>query len=95
MALKTEKREDSLVIHLNETFDFSSIEEFKSAYDTNNADDFTVDFSDTDRIDTGGLGMLLSMKRRAGGRPITLTNCKSQIHTLLIISHLDEQFVIC
>ncbi len=94
MTLKIEKNDSGIVIHLGDKFDFSGVDEFKSAYENNTSDKYTIDFRETNYMDSSGLGMLLNMKRSTENAPIDLINCKSQIKKILVVSRFDEQFQI-
>ena len=92
MTLQIDKTDDNTIIYLQDKFDFSSADDFKHAYEDNDDTEYTVDFRDTNYMDSSGLGILLNMKRSVGDKKISLINCKSQIKRVLIISRFDEQF---
>ncbi|MGH1486672.1 MAG: STAS domain-containing protein [Cellvibrionaceae bacterium] len=92
MTLQIDKANDNIIIYLQDKFDFSSADDFKNAYENNEEAEYTVDFRDTNYMDSSGLGILLNMKRSVGDKKISLINCKSQIKKVLIISRFDEQF---
>ena len=92
MTLQVDKANDNVIIYLQDKFDFSSADDFKAAYEENEESEYTIDFRDTDYMDSSGLGILLNMKRTVGDKKISLINCKSQIKKVLIISRFDEQF---
>lgn len=92
MNVRCNNQEDKVTIYLGDKFDFSSIDVFKSAYENNPADNYVVDFRDTNYMDSSGLGMLLNMKRTTGHNAIDLINCKTQIKKVLVVSRFDEHF---
>jgi len=92
MAITFSKKEEEVTIFLGDKFDFSELDVFKSAYKDNPGKNYVVDFRETNYMDSSGLGMLLSMKRAAGGNAIDLINCKAQIKKVLVVSRFDEHF---
>ena len=94
MAIHIEHEEDKTIIHLDEKFDFSGADDFKSAYVNHPSSSYIIDFMNTDYMDSSGLGMLLNMRRSLEDKPISLINCKPQIKRVLAISRFDEQFII-
>ena len=105
MTIHIEHEEDKTIIHLDEKFDFSGADDFKSAYVNHPSPSYIIDFMNTDYMDSSGLGMLLNMRRSLEDKPmnmrrsledkpISLINCKPQIKRVLAISRFDEQFII-
>lgn len=94
MTLHVEHEAEKTVIHLEEKFDFSGVDEFQTAYADHPSSSYIVDFANTDYMDSSGLGMLLNMRRLLEDKPIELINCKPQIKRVLAISRFDEQFTI-
>ena len=78
-------------------FTLASNPEVRAAYQrvpTNQP--ITVDLSDTDYLDSAGLGMLVRLREHAGSgkSAITLTGVKPAIRTVLDIAHFDRLFTI-
>ncbi|MBX2809463.1 MAG: STAS domain-containing protein [Cellvibrionaceae bacterium] len=94
MKLHVETKDNATTVYLNDRFDFSYIDDFQSVYADSRAAGYTIDFRETDYMDSSGLGMLLNMKRALGDVPIDLINCKPQIKKILVISRFDNQFSI-
>jgi anti-anti-sigma factor len=57
---------------------------------------FLVDFSETDYLDSSGLGMLLLLREFAGGENsrITIAGCCDKIKRILDIANFDKLFTI-
>jgi anti-anti-sigma factor len=77
-------------------FDFSSLQDFRSAY-TNYNDKpmtFRVDFSQTEYMDSAALGMLLVLKEFAEkmGGAVTLYKPTNTIKSILDIARFDTLF---
>lgn len=94
MKLNFKTKDDNTTVYLNDRFDFSYIDDFQSIYNDNASAHYTIDFRETDYMDSSGLGMLLNMKRSVGDVDISLINCKPQIKKILIISRFENQFSI-
>ncbi len=93
MSFNTSLKDNILTITLGNKFDFDSIEDFQKTYIDSNAKEYTIDFRNTEYMDSSGLGMLLNMKRKLGENiSITLTNCRPQIKKVLVISRFEQKF---
>lgn len=58
---------DTVVVHMGPSLDFRNADEFKSTFQEYVADDvqnFILDFSDTEVLDSSGLGAIFSLYRR-------------------------------
>lgn len=90
---------NDLNIAISGRFDYTTVPEFKSLY---GGDQVTlppvivIDLTQTESIDSTALGMLLMLRRRAGGdlASITLKNPNEDIIKILSIAHLDSMFQI-
>lgn len=95
MAISTEFKDGTLKIFLKERFNFSLVEEFRSAYIDLKPKAIVVDFAQSDYMDSSGLGMLLNMRREFDDHlPISLINCNQNIKKVLIISRFETYFKI-
>lgn len=56
---------------------------------------YTVDFSDTEFIDTAGLGLLLQLREYAGKRELVrCRHLRAELHQLLRMADLESQVVL-
>ncbi|MEZ8148748.1 anti-anti-sigma factor [Enterovibrio norvegicus] len=98
MAISCEERKEgnSVVIHVNGQFDFSVVQEFRSAYQDCQGKDIVVDFRGTEYIDSAGLGMLLNMQTFLEQKDgdIRLINTMPQIKRVLVIARFEKKFKI-
>lgn len=99
MGISSQYAEDkkSLNIAIKGKFDFNMVNDFRKAYSgsDNVVKECTVDFRDSDYLDSSGLGMLLNLKRfYKDDIKINLANCKPQVKKILIISRFDKKFSI-
>ena len=86
-----------LTIRIIGHFNYSESRDFRAAYsDTLKSGlDYIIDLRLTKHVDSSGLGMLLSMKKRLpNGTSILIVNCSSQTKTILHCSRLDRMFQI-
>jgi anti-anti-sigma factor len=94
MTLSVQQADGNVTICLSDKFDFMSADNFRQAYESNEGENYIVDFKSTEYMDSSGLGMLLNMKRSIGAKDISLINCKPQIKKVLVISRFEEHFSI-
>ncbi|UTA47666.1 STAS domain-containing protein [Simiduia sp. 21SJ11W-1] len=93
MAIRYETNGDTLIIHLDNKFDFDSVEEFRDTYKGTTPKAVTVNFANTSYMDSSGLGMLLNMHRTLGdATTITLANCQPAVKRILAISRFENFF---
>lgn len=88
----------SFTIRVKGCFDFRLMSGFREAYDDieQHVKTITVDFRETETIDSAGLGMLLNLRKSVGGnkKTIRLTHCRDEIKEQLIAASLDQFFEI-
>lgn len=88
----------TLVIKVDEKFDFGKVQGFRDAYDNlpEKVKVIEVDLSDTEYMDSSALGMLLNMQKTLSDRQIEykITHCRAQVSRILKISRFDKKFVI-
>ncbi|KPC54102.1 STAS domain-containing protein [Amantichitinum ursilacus] len=93
-ALKLEQ--NIAQIQLNGHFTFEAHRDFKQvtqeALDNPSVTALTLDFAGVDYMDSAALGMLLLLNERAGGRRITLVNCKGTVKAVLDIANFGKIF---
>ncbi|MDX2507148.1 MAG: STAS domain-containing protein [Gammaproteobacteria bacterium] len=80
-------------------FDFSSHKEFRDVYrnaPSGSDNEFIIDLSATDYIDSSALGMLLLLREHAGSdhAKIKLQACRDNVKDILIVSNFDKLFTI-
>jgi anti-anti-sigma regulatory factor len=110
MAITTEYRQQNevLVIKTGEKFDFSKVEDFRSAYGSVNPDtrhiavdlsnteymDIALDFSRVGYLDSSALGMLLNMQKslKQNNYTYSIENARPQVAKILQISRFDKKF---
>ncbi len=87
-----------VVIRVRGRFDFSTHQEFRSAYENAapGTRDFEVDLKEATYLDSSALGMLLLLRDHAGGdhAQIRITHCNPDVRKILTISNFEELFAI-
>ena len=87
-----------LVIAVKGRFDFSSLQLFRGAYENANRQPHTyiIDLKEADYLDSSALGMLLALREHAmhSGAEIKIINCNKDVKKILVITKLDEIFMI-
>lgn len=85
-------------IVLSGKFDFSYLNEFRTAYETapTEAKLYVIDMRSVDMIDSSALGMLLKMKRslNLSDGEIQIINCSDNVEKILKIAKFDLMFAI-
>ncbi len=99
MSIETKPSSDgkSVVINVKGRFDFSQVNDFRKAYESNPVNAlFTVDLRQTEHIDSSALGMLLNMRNFLGGdaAKIEIVNSAPGIRKIFEISRFDKKFTI-
>lgn len=86
----------TLTIEVQGRFDFSSLQVFRSAYEsaTSQPENYIVEMKDCDYLDSSALGMLLSLRDYAGGdsAQVKIQGCTNDVRKILLITKLDELF---
>ncbi len=77
-------------------FDYDLIDEFRDSYAgmVDNSMDVSLDFSQTEHIDSSALGMVLNMKNylKKEDRAIQIKNCKPNLMKLFSMAHFERKF---
>ncbi|GLS27860.1 STAS domain-containing protein [Marinibactrum halimedae] len=96
MSLSVRSEDKRVMIVLDRIFDFSEAKTFRDAYVKNVANEYVVDFRNTEYIESSGLGILLNMYRYFEGEKLSLmlVNCRPQIKRVLLISRFESKFKI-
>lgn len=96
MSITSSKSGTVLTISIVGRFDFSSHKDFKNTYANFNGDNnnYIVDMSATEYIDSSALGMLLLLREHAGSEQskITIKGASSDVKEILIVSNFDKLF---
>lgn len=86
----------TLVIRLDNKFDFGKVQDFRTAYAELDAGVkcIEVDLVSTDYMDSSALGMLLNMQKSLSDKNLTyrITNVRPQVARILSISRFDKKF---
>lgn len=100
MAINATKNADGseLTIRISGRFDFSSHQDFRSAYENlpTKPKTYLLDMRETTYLDSSALGMLLLLRDYAGGdnARIHLNNCNADVRKILTISNFEQLFTI-
>jgi len=100
MSVKTSPSEDGveLKISVDGRFDFSSHQDFRSAYENagKGYQRYQVDMAATTYLDSSALGMLLLLRDYAGGdtAQVSITNCSNDVRKILTISNFEQLFTV-
>ncbi len=86
-------------ISISGRFDFSSHKEFREAYrntPSGSDNEFTIDMSGTEYVDSSALGMMLLLREHAGGdqAKVSVSGCRKEVKDILIVSNFDKLFII-
>jgi len=101
MNVETQFTQDNkvLTISINGDFNFLLLNEFRKAYNNDEADKaekIVVDMRKTETIDSSALGMLLNMQRhlKKSNGEISIVNCNSVVEKIFNITHFEKKFSI-
>ena len=99
MAITSTVSGNTVKISISGRFDFSCHKDFRDAYrDTPSGSDneYIIDMSATEYVDSSALGMLLLLREHAGSDQsnVTLKNCRADVKDILIVSNFDKLFII-
>lgn len=98
ISAKVSSDKQTLTIHIDGRFDFSSLQAFKDVYESQNNifPNYVINLKDADYLDSSALGMLLALREYAGGESanISIENCNPDIKKILRITKLDDLFTV-
>ena len=100
MAVLTASSADGteLIIKIKGRFDFSTLQEFRNAYEQAPLEmsSYVVDLKDATYLDSSALGMLLLLRDHAGGDSshVKIINCNPDVKKILSISNFEQLFTI-
>lgn len=96
MSVTSERSPDKqkLTIKIKGRFDFSTHQDFRGAYEREDAKHYVVDLKETNYLDSSALGMLLLLRDHAGGEraDVRLENCSADVIKILAISNFSKLF---
>ena len=80
-------------------FDFGSHKEFREAYrnsPSGSNNEYIIDMSSTEYVDSSALGMMLLLREHAGGdhANVSINGCRKEVKDILIVSNFDKLFKI-
>lgn len=89
-----EVKDNTLYIYVKEKFSIDSFSDFQNAYMSNEYDHVVIDFSQTQHIDSGGLGMLLQLRTHLGedSSKITLVGLSDHILKVFEVVNFEQLF---
>lgn len=99
MSITSTVNGNAVNITISGRFDFSCHKEFRDAYrDTpsGSGNEFVIDMSGTEYVDSSALGMLLLLREHAGSdqSDVNLKGCSPDVKDILIVSNFDKLFKI-
>lgn len=99
MSITTSVNGNKVNISISGRFDFASHKEFREAYRNTpegSSNEFIIDMSGTEYVDSSALGMMLLLREHAGSEQanIAIKNCRSEVKDILIVSNFDKLFKI-
>lgn len=86
-------------IHIAGRFDFSSHKDFREAYRNTPAgskNEYNINMSETEYVDSSALGMLLLLREHAGSDQsnVAIQGCRQDVRDILLVSNFDKLFKI-
>lgn len=87
-------QDNTLYIYAGSQFTINYFPEFQATYENKTFDKVVIDFSETDTIDSGGLGMLLQLRTLQGENAsnITLKSVSKQILKVFEVVNFEKLF---
>lgn len=92
--ISCELENKTLKIFVEGDFSIKHFPEFQACYEDRAFDEVVIDFSNTDHIDSGGLGMLLQLRTNLGsdGNNITLKGLSVKILKVFEVVNFEKLF---
>jgi len=86
-------------ISVSGRFDFTCHKDFREAYrntPAGNTNEFIVDMTAAEYIDSSALGMLLLLREHAGSEQscVSIKGCRNEVKDILVLSNFDKLFTI-
>ncbi len=96
MQIKTFNQDGRVRFVLSGSFTFDAYRDFKAEYtpilDSGAFSEMEIDLGGVEYLDSSALGMLLLLKERVGTKPITLSNSKGTVKSVLEIANFHQLF---
>ncbi|HIJ83462.1 MAG: STAS protein [Magnetococcales bacterium] len=95
MAIQVSNEGDSVVVVLEERFNFEIHREFRDVYAKSPPDKrFVLDMKKVEYLDSSALGMLLLLREYAGGDKcnVHIINCKPTVERIFKVANFDRLF---
>ena len=96
MQIKTFNDNGKARFVLSGSFTFDAYRDFKTEYtpilDSGTFKEMEIDLGGVEYLDSSALGMLLLLKERVGSKPITLSNAKGTVKSVLEIANFHQLF---
>ncbi len=99
MTISVDKNDatPAVTIKVRGRFDFSAHQEFRQAYESaQDVEEWVVDMTEANYLDSSALGMLLLLRDHAGGdsASIRIIGCNKDVKKILTISNFGQLFKI-
>lgn len=93
-SVRSELSGHTLTISLPKNFNMTSYHDFNQAYkDHTNVQNYVMDFSLTNHLDSAALGLLLLLRQRVGdGNKIKLINLSDSVQGILKLAQFQQLF---
>jgi len=97
MPISSSVNDNTVKIDISGRFDFSCHKKFRDAYrnaPSGKGNNFVINMSGTEYIDSSALGMLLLLREHAGSddSQVTLQGCRKDVKDILVVSNFDKLF---
>lgn len=92
------EQDKTLKIAISGRFDFTVQQEFREAYCGRDTDvSYNIDLQNTEYMDSSALGMLLLLRKHAGGEQgkVVVSGANESVRKILDIAKFDKLFTIC
>ncbi|MCU7940572.1 MAG: STAS domain-containing protein [gamma proteobacterium symbiont of Bathyaustriella thionipta] len=99
MSISSTVNGNTINIKISGRFDFSNHKEFREAYRNTpegSTNEFVIDMSETEYVDSSALGMMLLLREHAGSEQsnVSIKDCRSEVKDILMVSNFDKLFKI-
>jgi anti-anti-sigma factor len=85
----------TVTVHVMGRFDFNCHPGFRDACEMfGEAQDYVVDLSGTEYLDSSALGMLLVLRDQVGSANVRIVNCRPAVRRILEIANFGSLFVL-
>jgi anti-anti-sigma factor len=88
----------ALIISVNGRFDFSLLKSFEYSYQNIDFEPefYVIDLKNSENLDSSALGMLMALREKAEVKSakVKIINCNESIKNMLLITKLNQMFVV-